>query len=273
MNVYMSLWTKGSRRWEEDKSIWKLSLALANKHYNNVHLISDKLGCKFFKNLPFASFSEDLENIPNFSSIWCLGKIYAYKIAAQNGHFLHLDGDVFLWESLPERLINADIFVQSPDRSFDSDAYSIDSFKKIPKAWEKYKDNSSLIQPYNMGIFGGKDILNINKYCDFVLDMVNDVNFKDVWQRAEGNNVQKSCLIEQGNLGIFLYENNLKIETLLKTIDDKENLSYKKYSHLMRQKEFENIRQNVIRRLNQNPYNLEPKNVTMEEWNKSIYAE
>lgn len=270
MNVYMSLWTKGSRRWEEDKSMWKLSLALANKHYGKVHLISDKLGCKFFKDLPFASFSEELENIPDFSLIWCLGKIYAYNIACQNGPFLHLDGDVFLWEPLPEDLINSGIFAQSPDASFDSDVYSMKFFKKMPEVWKKYKNNSSLIQPYNMGIFGGKDILNIKKYCDFVLDMVNDPNFEQTWNNHGESHIQKNCLIEQGNLGIFLYENNLKINTLLKSLNDKENLSYKKYSHLMRQKESEVMRHKIIERLNQNPYNLIPKDVSLEEWNKEV---
>ena len=272
MNVYMSLWTKALRKWDADKSMWKLSLALANKHYGKVHLISDKLGCEFLNDLPFASFSEELENIPNFPLIWCLGKIYAYNIASQNGHFLHLDGDVFLWESLPENLINSDIFAQSPDNPFDSNAYKMDAFKKIPEVWEKYKNNSSLIQPYNMGIFGGKDINNIKKYCEFVLSIVNNPQLKDTWDSHGEMHIQKNCLIEQGNLGIFLYENNLKINTLLKSLDDKENLSYKKYSHLMMQKESEVIRQNITKRLNQNPYDLEPKNVPIEQWNKNFNA-
>ena len=269
----MSLWTKACRKWDENKSMWKLSLALANKHYGKVHLISDKLGCKFLKNLPFASFSEELESIPNFSSIWSLGKIYAYRTAAQNGHFLHLDGDVFLWEPLPEDLINSDIFAQSPDAAFDDGPYKMNSFEKIPKIWEKYKNNSTLIKPYNMGIFGGRDVKSIQKYCNFVLDMINDPNFKETWENNQQNHVQKACLIEQGNLGIFLYENNLKINTLLKSLDDKENLSYKKYSHIMPQKESEVMRQNIIRRLNQNPYNLIPKDVPIEKWNKDLNAE
>jgi hypothetical protein len=148
----------------------------------------------------------------------------------------------------------------------------MDAFKKIPEVWEKYKNNSSLIQPYNMGIFGGKDINNIKKYCEFVLSIVNDPQLKDTWDSHGEMHIQKNCLIEQGNLGIFLYENNLKINTLLKSLDDKENLSYKKYSHLMMQKESEVIRQNITKRLNQNPYDLEPKNVPIEQWNKNFNA-
>jgi hypothetical protein len=123
-----------------------------------------------------------------------------------------------------------------------------------------------------MGIFGGKDINNIKKYCEFVLSIVNDPQLKDTWDSHGEMHIQKNCLIEQGNLGIFLYENNLKINTLLKSLDDKENLSYKKYSHLMMQKESEVIRQNITKRLNQNPYDLEPKNVPIEQWNKNFNA-
>ena len=269
MNVYMSLWTRGQRTWYSDKNIWKLSLALANKHYGKVHLISDKVGCKFLNDLPFASFSEELENIPYFPLIWCLGKIYAYNIASQSGHFLHLDGDVLLWEALPEHLVNSDFFAQSPDNAFDSHVYRMDDFKKIPKIWEKYKNNSSLIQPYNMGIFGGKDTNNIKKYCEFVFSIVNDPELKETWDSHGEMHIQKNCLTEQGNLGIFLYENNLKINTLLKSLDDKENLSYKKYSHLMGLKESEAIIQNIAKRLNQNPYDLEPKDIPEERWSTS----
>jgi hypothetical protein len=40
----------------------------------------------------------------------------------------------------------------------------------------------------------------------------------------------------------------------------------------MMQKESEVIRQNITKRLNQNPYDLEPKNVPIEQWNKNFNA-
>ena len=284
MNVYMSLWTKGrpiedersgvgqiKDQYRTSKDLWKLSLALANKHYGKVHLISDKLGCEFLSDLPFASFSEELENITYFPNMWSLGKVHAYNIASQKGHFLHLDADVFLWETLPEHLVNSDFFAQSPDTAFDSYVYRMDDFKKIPEIWKKYKHNENSAHQcytYNMGIFGGTDTDNIKKYCEFVFSMVYDPELKEEWSRS----YKTAWLIEQGNLGIFLQENNLTINTLLKSADDKENLSYKKYSHLMCLKESEAITRNIAKRLNQNPYDLEPKDIPKERWSTSITA-
>ena len=268
LEVYMSLDGRGIRAWETDISSWKLSLALANKHYSKVHLICDSIGYDLLKDLPFTSFSTVLDDLPSFPLIWMLPKIYAYNIAASKGKpFLHLDSDVFLWESLPKKLLNSRIFAQSEDNPFSSYVYDFDVFKtKIPDIWKKYQKSSDLIIPYNMGIFGGKDTEIIKKYSQFVLDMVNDPKLEITWRTPLKNELPKNCLLEQGNLAIFLYENNIKINTLLEDLADTKNLSHKKYTHLMGGKNNPDIINNIKARVSQIPYDLKPRGVSIQKW-------
>ena len=277
MNVFMSFWSGGSKSCKQNLDMWKLSLALAKKHYKNVFLISDDDGCDLLKDLPFDLFINKLNNIPkDLSTIWCLGKIYAYKYACEfNSPFLHLDSDVFLWEPLPKKLLHSRIFAQSKDiKIFEKNnmAY-FDFFKtkryghKLPNVWEELIIKRKInFHPYNVGIFGGFDLQSIKEYSKFAIEIAENDENKPLWNIEEISSLSKSCMVEQGNLAIFCYINNIKVETLYEDLEDKENKSYKKYTHLMLLKNNYKIKKSIKKRVSQNPYDLIVKNVPIERW-------
>lgn len=280
MKVYMSFWTDGIRFNNTTLNLWKLSLALAKKHYSTVELITNSDGYNIMKDLPFSNFHIELNNIPNYPTIWCLGKIYAYKYACSiNEPFLHLDGDVLLWEKLPESLTNSNIFAQSYDYEIMSNnVYNAaklyqDLNCNVPTEWFT-NDNT---KAFNMGIFGGSDIPLINGYCDFVINMINNPNYINLWLAQPGvlssseigefnSSTTKSCLVEQGNLAIYCKNNNIIPSLLFQDKSDPDKITYKKYSHLIVHKNEPNILNRIAQRVSQEPYDLEPRNVSIENW-------
>lgn len=283
MKIYMSLWTNGIGFSNTQLNLWKLSLALATKHYNDVELITDSNGYELMKNLPFSNFRIELNNVSDYPTIWSLGKIYAYKYACSvNEPFLHLDGDVLLWEKLPLALTNSRIFAQSEDYTMmENHVYDIyrlqyDIGHPVPTEW---KSNANLMC-YNMGIFGGQDISLINGYCDFVIDMINNPIYDSLWRGLPGtlsetqdefnSSLTKSCAIEQANLAIYCKNQNVIPAVLFKDKDDSEKITYKKYSHLITKKNNQTVVQRIAERIAQEPYNLTPRDISIEEWHNIL---
>jgi len=277
MKVYTSYWTGGVRHKSTNLDMWKLSIALAKKHYKEVHLITDDLGKQILQDIPFTTVDTSLNNVPPLSKVWALGKIYAYQKAAQQGPFLHLDADVFLWKPLPSKLLKSKIFTQSPDFPIFKESgeyneqYNVKALQKvfgvIPPIWIKYTNNlvENLI-PYNMGIFGGTDVKSITEYCNFVIGMVNDKSLINLWNADTDAELAKTCLLEQANLAMFAKENNIKVETFMDNMEDTTNKTYRKYTHLMTGKDLTQVQLAITNRVSTEPYNLEPNQCTIEEW-------
>lgn len=280
MKVYMSLWTNGIGFLNTHINLWKLSLALTQKHYGEVNLITNSVGYDIMKNLPFSNFYVELDDIPNYPTVWSLGKIYAYQYACSIGQpFLHLDADVLLWEPLPESLVNSNIFTQSYDhkinenKNYDIYRLQADCNAVVPQEWL----NNIGLTAYNMGIFGGSDTTLINSYCDFVIDMINDPMYHNLWTNPPGtlsasqtdrfsSPSTKSCLVEQGNLAIFCKNNNITPSLLFEEMSDPEKITYKKYTHLTTQKNESIILERITNRVSQNPYDLDVRDVPIEDW-------
>ena len=281
MQVYMSLWTNTISFTSQHKNVWKLALALAKKHYGQVSLITDDYGYDMMQDLPFDNFIVELNNVPDYSTIYTLGKIYAYKyICSLNEHFLHLDGDVLLWEPLPSSVTDQPLFVQSYDYGImEIDAYNIyklhaDLNTAVPQDWI---DNIGL-KAYNTGIVGGTNISLINDYCDYVISMVNNPAFYKLWSGLPGqlshsttdnfNSSQtKSLLLEQSNLAIFCKKLGISPSMLFDNLENSDNITYKKYSHLIINKNNSTILDRIDKRLQSVPYNLEPRDISLDDWN------
>lgn len=273
MNVYMSFWTGPIQQKITDSSIniWKLSLALAKKHYGYVELITDKKGYLSLKDLPFDNFRIVLDDVPDYPTVWSLGKIYAYKyICKISKHFLHLDNDVFLWTALPEDLVDQPVFCQSESGSIGNHHYDfgeiIDSIKlDYPKIYLDYTG----LRTYNMGVVGGTNMDIIQKYCDFVMDLIQDSRYAWLWNLKQfdfKNNPQfilsnrKAILIEQAAFAIVCKKHNIIPSLLFKSYDDPKlkEITHKKYSHLMFMKKNKDILNKISKRVQNEPYNLDP---------------
>lgn len=120
-----SYWTKptrleGSDRWLESQyqlMSWALSFETARKHFPSTALITDAPGAQLLVNdlgLEFDAVDTTLEALHDEdANWWILGKLTAY--ASQDRPFVHIDGDVYLWRPLPQRLLPAPVLGQNPE--------------------------------------------------------------------------------------------------------------------------------------------------------------
>lgn len=268
----MSLWTRPSGNINASFiDMWKLSVSLVKKNYGHVDLITDQKGYDILKDLPFDNFHIVLDDVPNLPTIWSLGKVYAYDyICKISEHFLHLDSDVFLWDRLPPKLTESDIFCQSYDLLIGGYYYNLSEISKkfnksLPQLW---LDHDKLLT-YNMGIVGGKRIDIFKDYCSVVKNMIKDPEFSWLWDIEEFYfmdnkpfplNNRKSIFIEQANFAITCKIWNLKPEILFTNVSDPKlkEITHKKYSHLMFMKKDQNVLKRISQRVKNEPYNLEP---------------
>ncbi len=140
-----------------------LSVICASKRFPEVQVISSSWGVDILSqlNLPVTSFSNKLDEMKNISRFfWAYGKLIAY--AEQTEPFVHIDNDVFLWERLPERLLNAPLCFQSLE-PFDLPGYHYyrklkPCFKAAPVKPEAIAKHPVNDFAYNCGICGGNDL-------------------------------------------------------------------------------------------------------------------
>ena len=80
---------------------WALSCLQAKSVFGSINLVTDKAGKEILVDLlqlPYTNVSTALQTTLDdyHPGLWALAKIYTYSI--QTDPFLHLDGDVFLWQ-------------------------------------------------------------------------------------------------------------------------------------------------------------------------------
>jgi len=185
-DIYMSYWDdKRVTRDGPDINVlfWTLANRLANKHYKRVHLVTDSIGAERFGKLEWASVNTSLDVLPDHLRIfWSLSKIHACQEAVKAGKpFLHIDGDVFLWKPLPERLIQSPIITQS-DEPWIWYNYPLKEFVSTLPYKPAAMLNTNHVGGYNCGIMGGNDLGFWKFYTDTVLDFTYDPRNKDWFQ-------------------------------------------------------------------------------------------
>lgn len=93
---------------------WALSSLQLSKFYD-VELYTDNNGCELLINklqLPYKKVHVVLDELNHFhKDFWALPKIKTYSL--QKEAFLHVDGDVFIWEKFPGKLLRSDIISQN----------------------------------------------------------------------------------------------------------------------------------------------------------------
>ena len=157
---------------------WILSCNQLRKHYDDVILVTDRTGYDVLidkLHLPYTDVIVCLDELSKYNSnLWALAKIKAYS--ALDEPFIHIDGDVFVWDKFDSCLENHDLIVQNIETT--TDYYRTmwneirPSISVLPEVMEDYDQNVSH-KAYNMGIFGGNDILFVKDYCKQALDFVN----------------------------------------------------------------------------------------------------
>ena len=149
-----------------------LAITCASKHFPEVQVISTSWGVDVFKQLglPITSYSNKLDEIKGISRFfWAYGKLLAY--CEQKEPFVHADNDVFMWDPLPDRILNAYLCFQSTE-PFKLDGYNYyrmlkPCFKKAPVKPRIIARHPVRDFAYNCGICGGNnlDIFELWRKC------------------------------------------------------------------------------------------------------------
>ncbi len=186
MKIIQSFWTANSQDipicgWFSRKYHllgWILSVNQLCKYYDKVELVTDSFGHKLLiekLQLPYTRVNVVLDGLNQYPpGIWALAKIKAYQI--QTEPFLHIDGDVFVWEKFNNKLLSSNLVVQN--KEITSDYYRAmwadirPYLMYMPKSMSLF-DKSIHNRAYNMGIFGGRNIEFIQKYCTESFAFVN----------------------------------------------------------------------------------------------------
>lgn len=248
-DAYFSYWSAGYRKMPDYNYLLmqKISLAFAKKSFNKVHLITDSRSLPYLENMGWDSISTDLDSIdPSLGGIWSLGKIYAYKIAAERGSpFIHIDYDVILWNGMPYKIAGAEVFAQSREE----DAYNSYEIKKFLEhcpdpSYISYGRNIAV----NMGIFGGTDMDFIKFYATEAIKLAENKTNYNFWTSFENFawTWNMATIVEQYFLITIATLKSKKITCLF---DSRENNGYPSndmafnigYTHFMGDKDHKNF--------------------------------
>lgn len=212
MKIVQSFWTgnkdcqKDGHGWESPiyhYASWILSCNQLRQYYDDVILVTDKAGYDVLikkLHLPYTDVIVCLDELSKYNpNLWALAKIKAY--GALDEPFIHVDGDVFVWDKFDTSLGHHDLIAQNIETTTDYYRTMWNQIRSaidiLPEAMEKYNQDISN-KAYNMGIFGGNDIPFIKAYCKQAFDFV-DQNLEKV-NKLDGINF--NIFFEQ----VLLYE-------------------------------------------------------------------
>jgi len=197
-----SFWSKPfhafkGRIWHEPKHhlfAWGLSLRLARKHFRSTQLVTDSAGKALLVDELGLEFDEVSTALDGLSDIdegwWALGKMMAYGI--QDRPFIHLDTDVFLWNSPPASLLAAKVFAQCPERHPLENPWcgprEVENLfarhgRELPVEWEwSSSRNTSWFREENCGIVGGNAVDFLRHWAKTGIDLVADPRNAAAWR-------------------------------------------------------------------------------------------
>ncbi|MBW4361238.1 DUF6734 family protein [Flavobacterium taihuense] len=154
---------------------WAFSCLQLCKFYPEVELHTNQAGKEILIDLlglPYTKVHLSLETefIDNLlPSMWAYSKIHTYSI--QKEPFLHVDGDIFIWEPFNDKLVQSPLIAQNIEENLSVYKHCLKIIKKklpfMPN-WLEFDDLQ--IRAYNAGIIGGNDISFFKKYTSLAFE-------------------------------------------------------------------------------------------------------
>lgn len=232
MRIVQTFWTSGHDplehgfgwlRPEYNLMSWTLSCLSLREHYDEVALYTDERGKHVLidlLHLPYTEVHVVYDDELCLPQHWAYAKVKTYSL--QTRPFLHVDGDVFLPKPIPEDLSVAPLIAQN--REIGTAYYKgmmdkVLSYSDIilPDYIKKSLQDDSILS-YNMGLFGGTDVIFIQRYCEEVFrfmeeNHMNDTNYKhsEVWC---------NILFEQIFLAVLAKKSSIQVECLMRPMKD-----------------------------------------------------
>lgn len=191
---------------------WALSCLLLRRLYDRVELYTDEIGKRVLVDilqLPYTDvhvvFDDSFVIHPKLFS---LAKIRTYSL--QEEPFIHVDGDLFLWNPLPENIMNAGLIASNPEVNLYFNKEVLvemeEHFQYIPSHLKDIHMQEHIFSS-NAGIFGGSNIPFIKKYCSKAKQII-----KENENSLEKVNIgHTNMLIEQISLFYLAARENIKI--------------------------------------------------------------
>lgn len=156
---------------------WALSASLLHQHFPTVVLHTDKTGRHILADLlelPYGEVHLTQEGLGDMYSKewWVLRKISSY--AHPDAPFLHVDGDAFLWNGLPDPLSEKPVIAQNDQSGFQCYEIAVKQFSEagIPLP-HFFNDLEGPYKAVNMGIAGGTNTAFFKTYVEEVKSFFN----------------------------------------------------------------------------------------------------
>lgn len=156
---------------------WALSCLKLAEHYDDIHLYTDSNGYEIlvdYLKLPYTSIHNCYNTFPHeHMQLWALPKVMTY--AAQTAPFIHVDGDVFIWEKFSPDLEKAALIAQNFEKGTSYYKEIMDTLKTklkyIPDELQEELNKESICA-YNAGILGGNDYSFFKGYGEAVFEFI-----------------------------------------------------------------------------------------------------
>lgn len=221
-----------------------LSTHFARKWLGPLTLVADSDAARMLERsgIEFEHVDTRLDRFEGLDpEFWAAAKLETYLTREEP--FIHLDNDVFLFGGLPDRILTAGLFAQSPE--FDDPEWS---FYKGSLSKFSPEDTAEIATPieewraYNAGIFGGHDVEFFQRYAERALEWGRRITREGKAHRWG------MTLMEQALFAKMAHEEGRHVECLLQHRSD--NLARQiGYTHLVDAKTNPRIQERVRMRL------------------------
>lgn len=217
---------------------WALSCLQTKSTFGSVNLVTDKAGKEILVDLlqlPYTSVSTALEGTLNHyhPSLWALAKIHTYSIQTES--FLHLDGDVYMWQKPGDALLNAPLIAQNLDKNlpFYADILNQinDNLSFIPESFSRKNFEHTDVYASNAGLLGGHDLSFFKEYSRQAFEFI-DKNKPDLHKI---NPVILNLIFEQYLFCHLAKETNVPISYYKGPVEDpvfKDYIRFEDYPNL-----------------------------------------
>lgn len=155
---------------------WALSCLQLKRYYDNVHLYTNEAGYDLLirrLRLPYTAVHA-LEEFSYPDQLWAYPKIQTYS--RQKEPFLHVDGDVFIWEKLDDLLLAQPLIAQNLETNasfYHSLAGRLQQQQvTLPPAIARQMQQPGSLRACNAGILGGHDLDFFQQYTGAVFDFL-----------------------------------------------------------------------------------------------------
>ncbi|MFA6247470.1 MAG: DUF6734 family protein [Mucilaginibacter sp.] len=217
---------------------WALSCLQAKSIFGSVNLVTDKAGKELLVDLlqlPYTTVSTALQGRLNnyHPSLWALAKIYTYSI--QTEPFLHLDGDVYLWQKPPQNVLNSPLLAQNLDKNlpFYADILNQinDHLSFIPESFLRKNYEQKDVYASNAGLLGGHDLSFFKEYSRRAFEFI-DKNKADLEKMTTSS---LNLIFEQYLFCQLAAESNIPVSYYKPPVEDpvfKDYIRFEDYPHL-----------------------------------------